>query len=989
MQKTTVKSTDFIRALLIGSIGTVMIEWEAWGFPDPPLSRGFFNDRLKKTAPVNKLTRQRLYRLFETIFSPENRTGTFQESKAVDVANEIIRIINDFFDVNISVWKNSHAGNNRASRHHLLACLEIVFSSLENKDEISAEEVHNSLLSYLDKFQNNTQMSSQEYPVFLRSLPSHQTEHYIGRDKQTEDISKLLLSGTSCILYGIGGIGKTEIAKSVVKNIQSIPSAQSGITHIMWVSCTDGSFTLSLVRSLGLKDSVQDLEKSFHEAVSTINSFRDRLLLIIDNVEDEKDEVLLSICDYLNCRILITSRIHGFANLKEFPVNPLPMDNCKELFYSYYHGLQNDILVQNIIELADRHTVTIELLSKIADCEETSLSEFYESLIRCGFHISSEEASSAHEKLQSEARIIQQLQKLFRVYALKEDERILLIRISAIPNIPFRFPQASKWFCLSNRSPLNHLEKRGWLKKEIIYNAREKYRYSIHSVIAAAVRAQFMEELYSICEYFIKEITIEMEQSANSNDAAKKELIQFSWSLNDIFQNDFKSIDDSKFLWALAEIYRDIGYYEKALPMLNSLLKLYAALFGENCIQLASVYNSLGMIYYSVSHFSDALASYQMCYDIMNAHTAADHLSDESLLDLARLELNIGEVYLKTDYTKAEPYFDHAYKVFSSQTGNDSHLTLTALGHKAKYLHQLGKWQEAEAIFLDIYGKSSGNPSRDIRFLRADAAHHLGNIYSDYLPEQAMPYLEEARDIFMELLSLTHPDTLDVLNTICTLRLSTEDDYPDILENLQELLRQFIKAYGINDPNTATIYDNIGLCLYYMGQWDDAISNYREAIRIDKECYGADHESIAYIYNNIGAVYSDSDRPELAIPEHNIALTLLEQAHPDSMNLDLAQTHSDLADAYLRIGDGDNVVEHLNKALEIYEQMLPENARQFLSPYSILANYLVAIKDYENAIQVYGNVINIMLANGYAEDSSTVQEFAQRIEEVQKMSSTE
>src|SRR5699024_10048897 len=156
----------------------------------------------------------------------------------------------------------------------------------------------------------------------------------------------------------------------------------------------------------------------------------------------------------------------------------------------------------------------------------------------------------------------------------------------------------------------------------------------------------------------------------------------------------------------------------------------------------------------------------------------------------------------------------------------------------------------------------------DLLFLRAGAAHHLGSIYSDYAPTKAMPFLTEARDIFWNLLSPTHPDTLDVLNSIGSLRLSTEDDYPQILGDFQHLLELFIKAYGPDDPNTGTIYNNIGLCYYYMEEYDKAIVNYREALRIDAVTYGEDHESTAYIYNNIGAVYSEMNLWKKAIAEN-------------------------------------------------------------------------------------------------------------------------
>ena len=65
-----ITTSAFLRTLLMKCIGTVMIEWEQWDFPQPSFDRGYFNDRLKRPVPVNTLTRQRLKRLFEMFFLP-------------------------------------------------------------------------------------------------------------------------------------------------------------------------------------------------------------------------------------------------------------------------------------------------------------------------------------------------------------------------------------------------------------------------------------------------------------------------------------------------------------------------------------------------------------------------------------------------------------------------------------------------------------------------------------------------------------------------------------------------------------------------------------------------------------------------------------------------------------------------------------------------------------------------------------------------------
>lgn len=166
---------------------------------------------------------------------------------------------------------------------------------------------------------------------------------------------------------------------------------------------------------------------------------------------------------------------------------------------------------------------------------------------------------------------------------------------------------------------------------------------------------------------------------------------------------------------------------------------------------------------------------------------------------------------------------------------------------------------------------------------------------------------------------------------------------------------------------------------------DEAIENYKKALQIDSMTYGEDHESTAYILNNIGGVYSESDHPELAIPEHERALRIYEAAYPNHMSLDLAQTHSDLADAYLREGDADKVMEHLNEAFSIYDKMLPENARQLLQPYSTLANLLLALNEYDDSITNYSHVLWLMKENGYTEDSFAFHEFTDRINEVRQL----
>lgn len=66
------------------------------------------------------------------------------------------------------------------------------------------------------------QSKQQEYPVFISDLPFSSSEHFIGREDELGRIYEIISSYQSVMLYGLGGIGKTEIAKRIVNRIFSL-----------------------------------------------------------------------------------------------------------------------------------------------------------------------------------------------------------------------------------------------------------------------------------------------------------------------------------------------------------------------------------------------------------------------------------------------------------------------------------------------------------------------------------------------------------------------------------------------------------------------------------------------------------------------------------------------------------------------------------------------------------------------------------------------
>lgn len=153
------------------------------------------------------------------------------------------------------------------------------------------------------------------------------------------------------------------------------------------------------------------------------------------------------------------------------------------------------------------------MLARIAEQEESTLPEFLAALKKLGFHLSNEETSSIHEKLQDEARVIEQIAKLFSIRPLKE-EADLLMPMSVIPSLAFSYANAKEWFRVTNHRILNRLVKTGWLMMGYFTEAGQEHRleshYLMHSVIASAVRYQYRDVLYDNCRDFMCKLSKEM-----------------------------------------------------------------------------------------------------------------------------------------------------------------------------------------------------------------------------------------------------------------------------------------------------------------------------------------------------------------------------------------------------------------------------------------------------------------------------------------------
>lgn len=347
-----------------------------------------------------------------------------------------------------------------------------------------------------------------KYPQYMTDYADSVVDRLIGRENDLHEIrNEVVVHKHNLLISGVGGLGKTELVKEFLNEIRNTETELTEIEQIAWISYDNHDIRLSIKQAFHMPCS---LDEVWQEIQKVSSEYRQRLLLVIDNIENPKDDLYIRKLSMLPCRIIVTSRqrkLTGFSHV--FELQPLTIEKCRELFYLYYENQERDNeLVNDIVTLAAKLTIMVVFIAKAAYLENMSLRELYLKLVEKGFKLSEEYVSCDHEKMQNDETIIRQMCILFSMVSFSDADKRVLTYISVIPNLQFSFKNAKSWFQISKNSLLMHLFQIGMLEHAM---DRRNHVYWMHSVIAAAVREQQKENLYDTVFPFIHELSENLE----------------------------------------------------------------------------------------------------------------------------------------------------------------------------------------------------------------------------------------------------------------------------------------------------------------------------------------------------------------------------------------------------------------------------------------------------------------------------------------------
>ncbi len=289
------------------------------------------------------------------------------------------------------------------------------------------------------------------------------------------------------VLYGMGGVGKTSIARLAYCKLREKYDCYGWISYYK-------NLKESFVRDLNIScesGSINDKWKAIREA---FDSSKKRKLLVIDNVDyisgeqdPRTDEELWGIGSLLNTTLIITTRLSNINGLSNFRhIKNLgesgDCNQCLDVFYHYNEKAaacrdKNEEIVKKLCELADYNTLTIELLAKACKYEEPDLKDFYQGIKDNGFkYTDTIPVATAHENTAPEKvgedcdkgaeTAARQLRHLFFLGFRSEYETDLLWLFSRLREAEtISRERLTEWLGITIRD-MDRLLDEGWIKNE-------------------------------------------------------------------------------------------------------------------------------------------------------------------------------------------------------------------------------------------------------------------------------------------------------------------------------------------------------------------------------------------------------------------------------------------------------------------------------------------------------------------------------------------
>lgn len=601
---------------------------------------------------------------------------------------------------------------------------------------------------------------------YLVSSSVRPEEFFIGRDNELSAIHMHLQNSNILFLSGIGGIGKSELARNYAKIHK-----ESGDYDTVLFATYDGSWMMLVNDDNGIH--IANFERSpeekepdyYRRKIRKLKELCDeKTLFIIDNLNEDEFEAdakhqwkdILA----LGCKLLITTRLREWAySLLEIKV--FSERNSLVKLFENYCTVKSDAdlaAAHEIIDYVDGHTLTVELIAKQTKAGFSTPAKMLSKLKEHGIAQSGKEkVSSIKDNEQSRATAFGHIAALFDIANLNEQEKYVLANMSLMPPSGIKAELFTEWCKLDDFDAVNSLINGGWLEQtdDVI---------KMHPVVSEICLARVHD--FSVFSSQIKSLVTHLRERDFDVSGHKTDTAISIHLLKMISRNDFTDAVFEVLLHTIGGHFYTIHQYDMALLACEISVKIakennpdasYAVM--ESLAQAALIKAAIGEENGNTTIIREAIHIYEEAISVIGSIDTSE--KPYIYAELATLYNYAGIAYEDLDeINSAREMYNKGISVYleRSELLDDDFMSLGVL-----YNNLANTYEHSEAVRFYITAKENHDKAGAMTRHAATTLYHLSDMYSETdsgvfnlsIAEEyalkALSYFEEnyADDIYM------------------------------------------------------------------------------------------------------------------------------------------------------------------------------------------------------------------------------------------------
>lgn len=681
-----------------------------------------------------------------------------------------------------------------------------------------------------------TKQSAEEAIIHLPEKPPK----LIGRDREIKELLALI-ANDNCeqkLVKGMGGVGKSVICR----NLAYAAVNHRKIRDILWFNCHNG--IEAEARSIAIKYHIDiDCEQWWEVFLNRLRQSSMPSIIFLDNIEEvEEDLEKINDLQNLQWNILATSRYSLDCFEFHHVIESLDAKQCGLLFAQHYYkklSVNDKKDLEELLTLAGHHTLTIELLAKIASDEKLDVSQLLSQVKKTGFNLSyltdkSVDGTHSATELVNERhmQLHEHLERLFSLAHIPEKESVILRKLAVFPSQYYRiYKELIVWFSLKTGKLFNELNKKGWLQCQ-------EDNYSVHPVIRYVVARKIpirIAYLQIIANSFCVWLRPKSNESWIEKSAYEPHLLAFKkFMKEDCFEKSLVLFSLANIFYAQQRKDNTEQYFRKSFELQKAEEKLLIEASNNKRIYLTQIQTQ-----------KDYLTKVKLAL-FETANKLAIFYKEKKQLDAA-LE-----------------YANYGLKVVEKTHGVDHPNVGVAKGVLAGIHKEMGDFEIAYGLYESAYRISKSKLPKDDNAL----SHMLNNLANLLNAMQdtpkALELYERALAIREKNVSKDHPSIATILINLGMMH-KTLNQYETSLTYFERALLIIEQSFGDDSIGVANILKSMGIVLAALDKVDKAKESFERALVIMENEYGRFDPRLCFVINNLASLFVKNGQYKPAI----------------------------------------------------------------------------------------------------------------------------